>query len=394
MKKIALFLMAVVVLFTACGEKTPESVEIESLTLNPNNFELKIGAEKKIKTTVSPATDAIYTVNWKSSNEAVATVDTKGNVVGIAAGEATITATIEGSTISATAKVNVVSPFDALKFYTMALMGMDENFYQIDGIDSNEDGKNDTIYAVTYYILPESMYIQENSLVGDDDYMLIMNTAIAVCYSAEYNGNVAYSLGGYAFSDVAEEYCVEIEGEKRIVPHMATYTHFDEEKYLTVYGLLFEDRDEEANAYVEENGYWLGDLDSYVAYVNFEYQQVVEGGYLVGGAGLECGSNKNYDLDFYEFQLKLFEKPYAYGFATEMGTDPKTGEPVEQFVWPLEMGTFVERTYTYGEPRTEEEPSEVQARAKEFGAVPFAAFQKQLSVNRALFSSLKVAFQK
>jgi hypothetical protein len=238
------------------------------------------------------------------------------------------------------------------------------------------------------------MYIQENSLVGDDDYMLIMNTAIAVCYEAEYNGNVAYSLGGYAFSDVAEEYCVEIEGEKRIVPHMATYTHFDEEKYLTVYGLLFEEKEDEANAYVEENGYWMGDLDSYVAYVNFESLSIIEGGYLVGGAGLECGSNKNYDLDFYEFQLKLFEKPYAYGFATEMGTDSQTGEPVEQFVWPLEMGNFVEKTYTYGERKSD--PEEVQARIlkqqrvknNKFGAVPFEAFKKQMAVNSLLYKSL------
>lgn len=392
MKKIALFLMAVVVLFTACGEKTPESVEIESLTLNPNNFELKIGAEKKIKTTVSPATDAIYTVNWKSSNEAVATVDTKGNVVGIAAGEATITATIEGTTISATAKVNVVSPFDALKFYTLALMNMDETFYQIDGVDSNEDGENDTIYAVTFYVLPESMYLQENSLVGDDDYMLIMNSAFSLCYDAELGGKVAYSLGGYGFTDVEEEYCVEIDGQKRLLPHAATYTHFDEEKYLTAYGMLMEDKKDEANAYIEENGYWMGDLDSYVAYVNFENQVVVDAGYITSGVGLECGSKGTYDLDFYEFGLKLFAKPYAYGFATEMVEDEKTGEMVETFVWPLEMGEMVEKTYTFGEPRTEE-PAEIQARVSK-QTVPFKAVQKQLSVNRALFTSLKVAFQK
>lgn len=385
--------MAVVVLFTACEEKTPQgSGEIESMTLNPNKIELKIGAEKKIKVTVSPATDAAYTVNWKSSDDAVATVDNKGNVVGVAAGNATITATIEGTNISATASVSVVSPFDALKFYTLSLMGMDENFYQIDGVDSNQDGENDTIYAVTFYILPESMYIQENSLVGDDDYMLIMNTAIAVCYDAELGGNVAYSLGGYGFTDVEEEYCAEINGQKRLLPHAATYTHFDEEKYLTAYGMLMEGKNDEANAYIEENGYWMGDLDSYVAYVNFENQAVVDAGYIVGGVGLECGSNGDYDLDFYEFQLKLFAKPYAYGFATEMGEDPETGEMVETFVWPLEMGEMVERTYTFGEPRAEE-PAEVQARVSE-QTVPFEAMKKQLSVNRAIFASLKVAFQK
>jgi hypothetical protein len=390
MKKIALFLIAIIAL-VACDGNTPTGTKIESLTLTPNQLELKVGAEKRIRTSVKPATDEIYTVVWKSSNDAVATVDNKGNVVAVAAGSGTITATIEGTEISATASVNVVSPFDVLKFYTLALMGMDENFYQIDGVDSNQDGKNDTIYAVTLYALPESMYIQEGSLVGDDDYMMILNTAFSVCYDAELGGNVAYSLGGYGFSDVEEEYCAEINGQKRLLPHAASYTHFDEEKYLTVYGMLMEGKQDEANAYVEETGYWMGNLDSYIAYVNFESQQVRDAGYIVSGAGLET-SSKSYDLEYYELGLKLFARPDAYGFATEMVEDPETGEMVETFVWPLEMGEMVEKTYTFGEPRTEE-PAEIQARVSE-QTVPFKAIQKQLSVNRALFSSLKVAFQK
>jgi uncharacterized protein YjdB len=115
MKKIALFLIAIIAL-VACDGNTPTGTKIESLTLTPNQLELKVGAEKKIRTSVKPATDEIYTVVWKSSNDAVATVDNKGNVVAVAAGNATITATIEGTEISATASVNVVSRFDVLKF--------------------------------------------------------------------------------------------------------------------------------------------------------------------------------------------------------------------------------------------------------------------------------------
>jgi hypothetical protein len=273
-------------------------------------------------------------------------------------------------------------------------MGMDENFYQIDGVDSNEDGENDTIYAVTFYVLPESMYLQENSLVGDDDYMLIMNSAFSLCYDAELGGKVAYSLGGYGFTDVEEEYCVEIDGKKRLLPHAATYTHFDEEKYLTAYGMLMEGKKDEANAYIEENGYWMGDLDSYVAYVNFENQAVVDAGYIVSGVGLECGSKGTYDLDFYEFGLKLFAKPYAYGFATEMVEDEETGEMIETFVLPLEMGEMIEKTYTFGERQSESEEDQTriskQQRVKNnnFGAVPFEALKKQMAVNRMLFKPL------
>ena len=120
----------------------------------------------------------------------------------------------------------------------------------------------------------------------------------------------------------------------------------------------------------------MGDFDSYVAYINFEYQQVVDGGYILAGA-FET-TNTSYDLSYYAFNLKMFEKPYAYGFATQMGEDPTTGEPVEQFVWPLEMGTMIEKTYTYGEPSSAQ-PEEVQARAKAFEPVSFEAAKKQIA---------------
>lgn len=389
MKKIALFLMTIVVLFTACnGEGGPTS--IESMTLNPNNFQLKIGAEKRIKVSIMPVTDEVYTLNWESSDEAIATVDTKGNVVGVAAGDATITATIDGTNISATASVSVVSPFDALNFYTLALMGMNEDAYQIEGMDNNCDDVADTIYEVMFYVLPETMYLQEKSLVGENDYMLVLNTAMAVCYDAELGGKVAYSLGAYRLFDNEEDYLVEVNGKKRIKPHAGTITHFNQDIYLNAYQLNMSEGQDAANAYIDENGYWLGDYDSQLSYVNFELPVIVDAGVIVA-AELECGSKGNYDLDYYNFQLKMFEKPYAYGFKTQMGENPETGEVEEQFVWPLEMADMVERTYTYGKPSQPTE--EVQARVSK-QTVPFESVKKQIAVNRALFTSLNFAFKK
>lgn len=392
MKKIALFLIAIITL-VACGEQTPTGGKIESLTLNPSTLELKVGAEKKIRTSVTPATDEVYTVVWESSDETVATVDNKGNVVAVAAGNATITATIKDTEISATAAVTVVSPFDALKFYTLALMGMNETPYFIEGVDNNQDEKADTLYAVTFYVLPETMYIQDRSLVGEDDYMMIMNTSLAILFEPELGGRVAYSLGGYGFAEAEEDYLAECtDGVKRLKPHMASFSHFNQERYLDFYTKYMSQEDFDGNADIAENGYWLGDFDSYIAYVNFEYQAVVDGGFIVGGAGLET-SSEGYDLAFYEFQLKMFEKPYAYGLATQMVEDEETGEMVETFVWPLEMGNMIEKTYTYGEPSSAE-PEEVQARAMQYSAQPLSALKKQIAINNALFTSLKVAFAK
>ena len=401
MKKIALFLIAIIAL-VACDGNEQTGGKIESMTLNPNQLELKIGAEKKIRTVVKPATDEVYTVVWESSDDAVATVDNKGNVLGVAAGSATITATIEGTNISATAAVTVVSPFDALSFYTLSLMGSGKEPDHIEGVDANEDGVNDDIYMCVFYALPQTMYMQDNSLMGEDDYMMIIYSACSVCPLAEDTTKKAiYSLGAYAFSDDEEVYLAECtDGEKRLVPHYASYSHFSEEKYLgantVFYETLSETGDQEAannaaTAYVNEHGYWMGDYDSYVAYVYFE-EGISDAGFIVGGAGVECGREAaSYDLDYYDVTLRMFETDTW--LATEMYEDEETGEQYRGVKWPLELAPTVEKTYTYGEPRTQE-PAEVQSRAMEYKPVSFEAAKKQIAVNNALFASLKVAFAK
>ncbi len=387
MKKIALFLIAIIAL-VACDGNTPTGTKIETLTLTPNQLELKVGAEKKIRTSVTPATDEIYTVVWKSSDDAVATVDNKGNVVAVAAGNATITATIEGTEISATASVNVVSPFDILKYYSFVLMSMDENGYQIDGIDSNEDGQNDTIYTVTYYGLPESVYLSDQSLVGENDYLLAITTSFSVCSRA------AYCLGAYAFATEEEEYLTETTtGGKGFIPHMASCSHFSKDIYYNYYTEAFQQQDFDADAWVEQNGYFMGDYDSFVLYVDWENGSTY-GGNIVGG-GFETGGTSpiTMDITYYSLQLQLFEEVTTLGFKTEMTEDPATGEMVEAFVWPLEWGNIVEKTYTYGEPSSTQ-PEEVQASVQQYAPVKLDALKKQIAVNNALFTSLKVAFAK
>ena len=146
-----------------------------------------------------------------------------------------------------------------------------------------------------------------------------------------------------------------------------------------------------ATAYVNEHGYWMGDYDSYVAYVYFE-EGVSDAGFIVGGAGVECGREAaSYDLDYYDVTLRMFESDTW--LATEMYEDEETGEQYRGVKWPLELAPTVEKTYTYGEPRTQE-PAEVQNRAMEYKPVSFDAAKKQIAVNNALFASLKVAFAK
>lgn len=83
------------------GEKVAEKTthvkafyEVESITLDSNEGKLTVGNSHTIKATVAPEEVAAETtIEWSSSNEKVATVDSNGKVTAVATGNATITAT-------------------------------------------------------------------------------------------------------------------------------------------------------------------------------------------------------------------------------------------------------------------------------------------------------------
>ena len=83
------------------GEKVTEKTthvkafyEVESITLDSSEGKLTVGNSHTIKATVAPEEAAAETtIEWSSSNEKVATVDSNGKVTAVFSGNATITAT-------------------------------------------------------------------------------------------------------------------------------------------------------------------------------------------------------------------------------------------------------------------------------------------------------------
>lgn len=95
-----------VVLYSTVAPK----VDPESISLDKTELSLKEGSDPVTLTATVKPDDASYDgIDWTSSDTAVATVDSKGNVTPVAEGTATITATISGTTISATCNVTVTS---------------------------------------------------------------------------------------------------------------------------------------------------------------------------------------------------------------------------------------------------------------------------------------------
>ncbi len=102
---IALMLIAL----CACGEKPEDQiVPVASVTLSQPEAEMQVGETLPLKVQISPSNATEQKVMWGSSKQSVATVSDAGLVTAVGAGEATITATVDGK--SATCKITVVKP--------------------------------------------------------------------------------------------------------------------------------------------------------------------------------------------------------------------------------------------------------------------------------------------
>lgn len=75
--------------------KVTVTTKVEQITLNKTEGVLTVGNSVTVTATVTPDNATNTTVNWTSSDEKVATVDSNGKVTAVAAGNATIKATSE-----------------------------------------------------------------------------------------------------------------------------------------------------------------------------------------------------------------------------------------------------------------------------------------------------------
>ena len=85
------------------------SIPVTSVTVTPATTSVQVGKTRSLTATVAPANADNKTVTWRSSDEKVATVNANGVVTGVAAGEATITATTVDGNKAASCQVTVTN---------------------------------------------------------------------------------------------------------------------------------------------------------------------------------------------------------------------------------------------------------------------------------------------
>ena len=115
----------------ACGESAtatptpapppPFVATVQSVAVSPATAQLQVGATASLAAVVRDQRDSVMTgktISWTSSSAAVATVSAAGLITGVAAGSATITATVDGKAGTAAVTVSAATGGPTGEFQT------------------------------------------------------------------------------------------------------------------------------------------------------------------------------------------------------------------------------------------------------------------------------------
>ena len=123
-------------------------IEVESVTLNKSSLDLDEGQTFTLEATISPSNATDKDVEWKSSNNGVATV-VGGLVTAVSAGEATITAEVGGKSASCTVTVTAkrIEVISVTLNKTELELKVDETFKLIATINPSNATDNEIIWT-------------------------------------------------------------------------------------------------------------------------------------------------------------------------------------------------------------------------------------------------------
>ena len=87
--------------------KKPSVVHVSSVSLNETTLNMETGDRYSLQATVLPSNASDKSLNWSSNNESVVTVNSKGKITAVSAGQAIITATTTDGGLTASCTVNI-----------------------------------------------------------------------------------------------------------------------------------------------------------------------------------------------------------------------------------------------------------------------------------------------
>ncbi|PIH03227.1 Ig-like domain-containing protein [Clostridium combesii] len=138
----------------------------ESISLDKTSMDLLEGSSDKLNAKVLPEDATNKKVVWSSSDEKIATVDKDAKVTAVKEGQATITAKVEGTDLTATCKVNVTKKVEenknnailSISLVNGATKEYDVNMQEVEKFinwfEERSNGKGSSLYSFDKKINP------------------------------------------------------------------------------------------------------------------------------------------------------------------------------------------------------------------------------------------------
>lgn len=136
------------------ASKTIEVVVTPTGITTTDKLTLTAGEVVTLETAVAPDDATHVSINYTSSDDAVATVSDAGEVTAVAAGDATVTVAVDGTALSADCKVTVLPAIESVELNYTTLSLRPEGTAQLTYIVAPEEALADT---VTYASSDESV---------------------------------------------------------------------------------------------------------------------------------------------------------------------------------------------------------------------------------------------
>lgn len=118
-------------------EVNVEVISVNGVTLNKTSLAIDVNESEALISTIEPTNATNKNISWKSGNNNIATVDSKGRVFGVNVGNTTITVTTEDGAKTAVCDVVVTKSWLVLSSENFHTSGAGESFFiDVDASDS------------------------------------------------------------------------------------------------------------------------------------------------------------------------------------------------------------------------------------------------------------------
>lgn len=197
MKKL-FFIFAVAVAFLACekpnngenggGENTPSLVT--AISVSRPTLQLAVGDSVRLSYTLTPA-DAVASVEWSSSNEAVATVDKRGIVRAVSSGSAVVS--VSCGEYKSECQVTVKSFLETLHFTGAAPLGEPDITYNGGQLYHTVMGKDSVhvyLALATFVLFPEGTFLDvSGNITATSEKSAVILVQVPVAYGTPEHNN-------------------------------------------------------------------------------------------------------------------------------------------------------------------------------------------------------------